>query len=114
MFQFKEGKGRGENARKTRPRAIYLNEFIYTVAHAIFCLFIGLLESDAATDLNTVVFKLSVHCTRKPGVSPDEKDPAKLYDNHIGRLFLSLSKAARSRGPVSERCFLIFLRFVFV
>ncbi|KAG8725783.1 DNA-directed RNA polymerase core subunit rpc40, partial [Ceratobasidium sp. 428] len=39
------------------------------------------LEGDEITDRNTLVFNLSVTCTRNLNVPRDEKDPAILYNN---------------------------------
>ena len=41
-------------------------------------------EPPVVNDLNTLVFRLQAECTRKAGVSKDEDDPKKLYNNaHI-------------------------------
>ncbi|CAO3681626.1 unnamed protein product [Umbelopsis vinacea] len=38
-------------------------------------------EEDGPTDMNTIVFKLNVRCERKEGVSKEETDPKKMYNN---------------------------------
>jgi DNA-directed RNA polymerase I and III subunit RPAC1 len=38
-------------------------------------------DEDGPTDMNTIVFKLNVRCEHKSGVSNDETDPKKMYNN---------------------------------